>query len=454
MNSPDSPGDPTSSKLIQRIIFGSICVLFVASILILRSILGDSGRFNELFRYFLAFYSLAFLCSVCAAVKAAGMDRFTIVCAVLLGIVVRFAFITQEPVLSDDIYRYYWDGRLAAVGVNPFAQPPAAESLEEYRDSYWKLVAHKKVRTIYPPVAQAFFAACYKIRPGVTSIKFALVMADIALIGALACLLAELGKPVRLVLLYAMSPLAILETSHSGHVDALGALLLVVALIFALKSKWIRAGIFCGLSAATKVVGGVAAVFFISRRKWKAAVICALVFLITFIPFIGAGRLLFSGFNSFTGRFFFNAPLVGFVEWSTVKNFPDISTSANLLIMRKVIIALGAAMVLGVAIYQARKGRCLVHGVRVTVGALLLFSPVLYPWYVIWVLPLAIATLSPAWIVFSWVSVLSYFANVNAVKTGQWFVPIWVMAIEFGALLLVALWSYIRYRQKQNPAGP
>ena len=113
--------------------------------------------------------------------------------------------------LSDDIFRYYWDGKVTVHGINPYAYSPDADLLGPLRDSNWERVQNKDVHTMYPPFAQAIFAAAYAIFPGITSLRLLSVSFSLLAIGVLIRILAKQGVDIRYAILYAWSPLATIE---------------------------------------------------------------------------------------------------------------------------------------------------------------------------------------------------------------------------------------------------
>jgi len=432
----------------RRAVLPGACFVVAVSVVALRFILSDRDRFLNGFPLFAFCFSLAFAGSLLAVLGAALSGPRALLLAVLLGIALRFSMVTQRPFISDDIYRYYWDGRVAASGINPYRYAPRDPALDQLRDANGRLVNHPHMHTLYPPLAQAFFLACYRIWPGLAGIKAGLILIDSALILCLAWLLRLLKRPTRYVLLYALNPLPIIEVGHSGHLDPLGSVLLLLAVIWAVKRRWTWAGIACGLSAAGKVAGGIAAFFFLVRKRWKAAALAALVFLLTLIPFLGAGARVLNGIRTYSDKMYFNTPLFPGMEFG----FRGLAVAAGVPqdmiydVARRLALAVSGVALLAVLALQAWWRRPLLHAVRTGLGALLVLGPVLYPWYAIWILPLAIATLHPAWIAFAWASVFSYLTNVRAARGGVWGAPVWVMILEYGLLFGLGIWSHYRQR--------
>ena len=98
---------------------------------------------------------------------------------VIAGIVFRLCLVFSIPALSDDIYRYVWDGRVQWAGINPYEFAPVAEELAHVRDALiFPKINHPELPTIYPPIAQIAFWVGYGISGGILGIKVLLVCAD------------------------------------------------------------------------------------------------------------------------------------------------------------------------------------------------------------------------------------------------------------------------------------
>jgi hypothetical protein len=114
---------------------------------------------------FLAFYFFAFVAyalTIPVWLGEGGKQNFTRASAIFCvacALAFRITLLIAEPSLSDDIYRYLWDGKVQSHGLNPYSYPPEARELEFLRDFYYEGVNHKGVRTIYPPFAQFFFCS-------------------------------------------------------------------------------------------------------------------------------------------------------------------------------------------------------------------------------------------------------------------------------------------------------
>jgi alpha-1,6-mannosyltransferase len=166
----------------------------------------------------------------------------------------RFDLVAQRPYLSTDIYRYIWDGRVQAAGINPYRYVPSAPELANLRDEkiYPYINRRDYGSTPYPPGAQVIFLAAYLLHPSsVTSFKVLLSLFDLLTILAVMIVFSRTGKNPAPALLFAWHPLLIYEGAHSGHIESGFIVFLALALLAWNSKKPTLTGI--GLALATLV---------------------------------------------------------------------------------------------------------------------------------------------------------------------------------------------------------
>lgn len=200
----------------------------------------------------------------------------------------RLAVVQTPAYLSTDLYRYIWDGRVQAAGINPYRSVPAAPELAAWRDRaiYPHINRKDYARTIYPPVAQGFFLAVTRVSESVTGMRVALVFCEAVALWAIARLLSTLGLPRERALLYAWHPLAVWEFAGGGHVDALMIALVALALL-ARRRGW-AAGAGACLAGATLVKLFPIVLFPAVWRRWgwKMPVAFAGVAVAAYAPYV------------------------------------------------------------------------------------------------------------------------------------------------------------------------
>src|SRR5215216_1542734 len=210
----------------------------------------------------------------------------------------RLSIIFFPPYLSDDIYRYVWDGRVQSAGINPYRYIPADESLAALRDEkiYPNINRRDYAHTMYPPVAEAAFLLITRVSESVTWMKAAMVAFEAITIWALVQLLISFGFARQRVLIYAWHPLAIWEFGGSGHVDALAIAFIALTLLARRKHGETLTGFF--LACATCVKFFPAALFpaLYVRRGWKMPLAFAATILAGYLPYLSVGPMGVLGF--------------------------------------------------------------------------------------------------------------------------------------------------------------
>jgi alpha-1,6-mannosyltransferase len=171
------------------------------------------------------------------------------------GIAFRAVLIFSQPALSSDMYRYVWDGRMQANGINPYLYPPNAPEVAHLRDqTIWPFINRKSAVTVYPAGAELAFATLWRIWPdNVHWFQIVMATGDLLAGALLVALLRALGRNPLAVLIYLWSPLVIVETAHSAHVDGLVLPLLVGAWLSRVKGRDGLTGLLLGVATAIKL---------------------------------------------------------------------------------------------------------------------------------------------------------------------------------------------------------
>ncbi|MBX7153078.1 glycosyltransferase 87 family protein [bacterium] len=383
-----------------------------------------------------------------------GKSFLSVELIVAFGILFRLTMVFEQPVLSDDIYRYIWDGRVANIGINPYRYVPESDNLAGLRDrAVYKPMNHKEVHTIYPPLMQGIFQATTFFSQSVWAMKLMFLLFDIGIMIVIVSLLKHFDRALSWVLVYAWNPLAVLETGWSGHGEVVAVFFMILGLWFAVKYKPVAAAIMLALSFLAKYL----AIIFLPfvediRSRFKVLVAAVLVFaiiiVIGFLPFSSAQDYWFIGLQQYTSTWefnsFFYSNLYDFLKDFFI-NDPShylfgIETDNKARLLTKLIFSVVlAAIFTGLYISYIKKSytvqkQQIIKMAYILVGSLLLFSPTLHPWYLIWIIPLLCFYPNPAWIGFTGLITLSYTVLAEFQKTGVW--------QEFKTILL---WQYIPF---------
>ncbi|MGI9113222.1 MAG: hypothetical protein ACR2GT_13680 [Gaiellaceae bacterium] len=219
--------------------------------------------------------------------------RAALVLVVAVAAALRLVLVSGEPALSNDVYRYVWDGRVQAAGINPYRHAPSDPELASLRDAeIYPRLNRIGVQTAYPPVAQGLFGGLYRLYgDSVAWTKLAIAVLDLVAIGLLAYLLARVRRPPVWALLYAWHPLVVFELAGSGHVEGLAVLLVLAALAAAFSRRAVVTGALLAAAALVKPYALVLAPAFLRRGRDLPPALAAgaLIVALAYAPFAGAG---------------------------------------------------------------------------------------------------------------------------------------------------------------------
>src|SRR4029078_3436561 len=183
-----------------------------------------------------AFIALAIPASLLtlAATRVAERTQTTRALWVIFGIVImlRVYVLLFDPLLSTDIFRYIWDGRVQAAGINPYRYLPAHDALAPLRDAaiFPRINRADYAVTIYPPVAEFFFLVITRIGANVSVVRLALLCCEAVPVALIVLFLRRMQRPITRVVAYFWHPLPIWEIANNGHVDALAVALMLLRL--------------------------------------------------------------------------------------------------------------------------------------------------------------------------------------------------------------------------------
>ena len=190
-----------------------------------------------------------------------------------LGLALRLVLAFAHPMLSSDLYRSVWDGRVQWAGINPYLHVPADDALRLLRDDFIFTNMNRPdyAHTIYPPVAQIFFALVGAVSPTLTAMRLAVVGLEAVSCWALLRLLDRMAQPRALVLIYAWNPLALWEFGNNAHIDALAVCLILLALLALFSQRTGGAALALGGAVLTKFLPMAIAPALWPRGGWKLA---------------------------------------------------------------------------------------------------------------------------------------------------------------------------------------
>ncbi|MEM8607230.1 MAG: glycosyltransferase 87 family protein [Myxococcota bacterium] len=361
--------------------------------------------------------------------------RLALRLAILALIVVGLSLVFAPPVLSDDVFRFAWEGRLWREGFNPYLVPPDHPTLKPLRDPVWHGINNKPLASIYPPLAQALFVLASFLGDGVVPIKL------LALGGHVATTLsvARLSDDPRAPLAIALNPLLLSATALDGHLDVLVGLALLACAWGLAHQKVGRAVVATVLAVGLKVVGLVFVPLFVRRpRALVAVLVGSAAFLWPMVVFRPAQDAA-SGPLQFAERWRGNESLFAVVDWGFGLVAPE-ETATTLA--RAICVGAVFALCLGLAIRRVPT----LSAARIVLWATLLLSPQVHPWYLAWLLPLEVVSGRFAGLVWSAAALVAYLPLDRWLTDGVWEPSPLLQAAEYG---LVAAALVLEHRLRR-----
>ncbi len=357
------------------------------------------------------------------------------------ALAVRALLLASPPSLSDDLYRYIWEGWLVLHGGNPYLQAPAELGLVPELPVR-ELVNHPGVTSIYPPLALWLFAVLAALSPTALLFKAAMALCDAGVAAALAMALRARGRSTANAWLYAVLPLAAVESAGSGHMEFLA--LLGMALALAHWSEG-RSGLgWAGLGGLVKFLPFVMLPSLRHRQPWLLLLVLALGVASAW-PFVAAGPAMLRGLLTYGQHWSFNAG--GFALLSgLLAPLGIVAREARLIA-----VGIGALVVLG-SWWKLRDPARVALWVG---GAFVLLSPTVHPWYLVWVWVPALLCGVRSWTVLVLLAPLSYAAlTTYDPLTRAWQEPAWPAFAQYLPLAAAALAESLWQQMRPGPWSP
>ncbi|MGB3210354.1 MAG: TIGR04283 family arsenosugar biosynthesis glycosyltransferase [Desulforhopalus sp.] len=349
----------------------------------------------------------------------------------LFGILGRLFFLTYP--VSNDVYRYIWEGYIQNHGFNPYLAAPDDASLAglingEMR-GIWEQVNHKSMSAIYPPLVTLFFRGLSAISPTPVMFKCTMIAVDLAVMAALALIL-QLRKvqPGRL-LLYGVNPFVLVYVAGEAHLDVIQAAFVAAGLYYLISQRPVKGFLMLGAAVASKYLAIVILPFVVKRSNlyaWPALAVAGL----SLLPFAGDIHALFSSLFVFGGSMHYNDGLAEIVRFFMGQWTP---------------LFLGVLFMLVLTIIYLFEHEDL-RSVYLAVGALLLLLPTLHPWYLLLMAPFIVLFPSRGWLLLTLAVIVTMPVLANAYRTGTFIEIRWLKLIEYGPFFLLLIYDVLSRR--------
>jgi len=365
--------------------------------------------------------------------------------------VFRLTVWPMAPALSDDPYRYRWEGMLQAAGGNPYQVRPGDTQWTQLRDSTYPRVVGKDFKAVYGPLIEQVELWTYRVVSAsvpdperqVFWFKLPYALCDLAAVWALWLLLGVHGLARERILIYAWSPLTIIEFWGTGHNDALVVLAVSLALLAAARKHWTWAFTALALAVGAKVWPVLLIPLFIGWRghrparwwhfppapertpRWYEGWVVAPILLILALPYWSDVTENLRFMSGFVGGWRNNDSLFGFILYF----------AKDIYRAKKISFAIIAAVVGVLTLRRVPLERATLAAISV----MLMVSANCHPWYLTWILPLLALVPVPGLLLWTTLAPMAYAVVISWITLGEWqgsttmrwyeYVPVYSMLI-------------------------
>ena len=411
--------------------------------------------------------ALLFVASV-AHLRLAFLPGPSVSRALLLvpALLAAAVLLCSPPLLSDDVYRYLFDGACVSDGLSPFAHAPGSSKVADLVAVLPGRVNHPHLPTIYPPAAQGLFGILSALGLGVTAWKASLVVALAA--GAAVCstLRPTLGASGTGPWVFG-HPLAILTAAGNGNVDVVGILILALALQAAIARRHVAVGFFLALGGAVKLFPIGLWMALLGRHGLRRSILVVALTLgglaVAYAPFASSGLKAFGSLAAYAESWEYNgsahplltAGLDGALEASGIDESINLGASDSLTyydgeptfdrwVSRRELASgaakgVGLLALLAVAGFAWRRRLDFADSAVLVLATLFLFSAVVHPWYLLWLLVPSVVSGHRAALGWCATATLAFWAPALVLDGYGWVEPFLVRALEYAVPAILAM---------------
>ncbi len=466
---------------------------------------GEGYSERPILTYLAVYFSLFVLYGLTwLFVRKCPGDRINFWMILVFGLLFRAALLPSQQIQEDDVYRYLWDGKVFANGINPFEYAPSEvhnfkalriRNPEDYYETYvernerelekldalkWESprslkflerVNHPDIPTIYPPMAQFVFRLVHQVKPdNIIAMRVGFLIFDILALVFIIGILSRLGLDKAGCLIYFWSPLVIKETFNSTHLDIIGISLLCGSIYFLLRHRHTLATLFLAFSFLGKLYPVILLPLYFKacyekslregQKAWLISVGNSALFfgviVLGYLPFMGIGLKMFEGLKAFTLYWQSNDSIFAILVFI----FKSVFGAEKIILSNPLPIFLSkvtvAVILSGVLLVLLIKGASLlqkpvnfVRGFFWIMALVFLLSPVENPWYLCWVVPFLCVFPQRSWIILTGLVGLYYldfYFDYQELRTFSPWIP-WAEYFPFYALFIM---EFISNRKQEK----
>ncbi len=367
----------------------------------------------------------------------------------------RLLFLFSVPALSDDYFRFVWDGDLLCQHINPYLYLPSDDALNQiastaHGDALLSNMNSPNYYSVYPPVLQVVFytasyLSCNSIIGSIVVFRIIILLAEIGTYYFLKKLLIHFSISKEYILFYFLNPLIIIELTGNLHFEALMLFFTVASIYYLIKQKWLLAAMLLAIAISTKLIPLLLMPLIVNNLGFKKGLVFSsltgLLFILTFVPFINTQ--LIAHFSNSVGLYFqkfeFNASLYYLFRWLGIhiSGYNQIST------IGKVFPLLASTLILYLSFKKEKKENTL-HFFYTASTILFIYyamALIVHPWYISFLVLLTVFTQQKHTLVWSALVFLSYTAYAQLPYKEN----IWCIIIEY-----VVVFSWFLFELKKE----
>ena len=419
-----------SKTPIQKVVvFGIMLECFLIGILLL-------GNLRTTVPLFLLLYLSAFLMYL-GAVRHCfqlpgdhkGYPEFLPI-IIAFAVLFRATLFFSEPSLSEDIYRYLWDGKLINEGFNPYSYVPGSKELVSLRDLEYEMINHKDIGTPYGPLAMMIFALAQRIMDSVYFMKIPFILFDCLSILLILRMLSRSGLSRNNVIVYAWNPLVLMEVAGSGHSDSLGVLILLATIYSVQLSKSWVASIGFAFAFLAKYFALLFLPAILKHLRKTDWILTAIILVAGFLPFAEHLETHILNIIAVGSAWQFNDSIFSLLVFIT----------RSLYLSKLIVIAI--LVLLAAIVWRSQWPP--VKSAMVMIGGTLMLTTTVQPWYLLWLIPFLCFSLNRAWLLLTGLVMLSYHVLIIYDAEGVWEENLWVKLAIYTPFYFLLLGDALR----------
>lgn len=393
----------------------------------------------------------------CFAILFAGYFYFlksplTVKNGLFLAVGFRLILLVATPALSDDYFRFLWDGRLLLAGENPFLHLPAYYAENNFRgipglnETLFAGLNSPNYYSVYPPVCQIVFALAGTVStgnllPGIIVMRVIIMLSELTSFWFLLRLLAHFKLPAKQVLWYALNPLVILELTGNLHFEALVITLTLAAFYFLTRNSYRFSAVMLGLAVSTKLIPLLVLPFMFKRLGLKKGIIYCFItgftFLILFLPFVTPKLISHFGssLNLYFHKFEFNASVYYILRWLGFYFY-----GYNQIAKLGILLSLSTLLAILLLAYRERAAALSALPTRFLQALTIyyLLATIVHPWYLTTLVAMAVLSCFRYPMIWSGLAALSY----SAYQTNAYTENPWLITLEYTGLAIAMILEF------------